>query len=55
MGANSLLLAQVERVLYMMERQGTNLVSCPWRMVTKAAYMLLVGVLTANRLAPACV
>lgn len=49
MGANLLLLAQIGRVLYMMERRGINLGNCLQRMVTRAAYMLLVGVLTVNR------
>jgi len=49
MGANSLQLAQIGRVLYMMERLGVNLESFPKRMVTRAAYMPLVGVLTVNR------
>lgn len=48
-GANLLLLAQIGRVLYMMERRGINLESCPKRMVTRAVYMLFVGVLTVNR------
>jgi hypothetical protein len=49
MGANLLQSAQIERVLYMTERLGINSENFPKRMVTRAAYMLLVGVLTVNR------